>query len=356
MLRPIVVMALGAAVLGSALAQEPGSETVRERMAGAAAALAASVEGGPGPVEAMIGLDKAASLKLPLDDPERRNWQFWPTQRVGLELALMSADQRRLAHELLTSVLSSQGYLKVAHIMQLERILGMMDEGGLPRSVGHYKLVLFGEPASDAAWAWRFEGHHVSLSVAVSPDGVAVTPSFFGSNPAEVRSGPLTGLRVLGEQEDLARELVDSLQGSQRERAIVSDRAPAEIFTANIRKPREEWDAWKTSLEPAGLPVAEMNEVQQHWVQRIVDEAIGNYRGEIAAAYAAQVDLEALHFAWMGSTERGQPHYYRLQGPEFVFEYDNVQNGGNHVHSVWRDAAGDFGEEVLEQHYRAAAH
>lgn len=356
MFRPIVALILGGVLLGNAAAQQPATESVRARMVEAAAALAGSVDGGPGAIETMIGLDKSASLELPLDSPEHENWQFWPTTRAGLELSLMTAEQRRMTHALLTSVLSSQGYLKVAHIMQLEQILNMLDQGGLPRSVGHYKVVLFGEPALDAAWAWRFEGHHVSLSVAASPDGITVTPSFFGSNPAEVTSGPLTGFRVLGVQEDLARELVMSLDGGQRERAVVSDRAPGEIFTANMRKPREDWDAWRTSLEPAGLPVAEMNEVQQHWVRRIIEEAVDNYREELASIYSARVDPLDLHFAWMGSTERGRPHYYRLQGPEFVYEYDNVQNDGNHVHSVWRDESSDFGATILEDHYRTAAH
>lgn len=356
MFRSIITLSVAGLALGHAVAQPPGTESVRERMVDAAAALAASVEGEPGAVESMIGVDKRASLRLELDDDERHNWQFWPTTRVGLELAVMSAEQRRHTQQLLTAVLSSQGYLKVAHIMQLERILRVMDEGGFPRSLGHYKLVLFGEPAAGGAWAWRFEGHHVSLSVTVAPDGVAVTPSFFGSNPAEVRSGPLAGFRVLGAQEDLGRELVTSLDPGQRERAIVADRAPAEIFTANLRKPRSEWDAWKTTLEPEGLPVAEMNEVQQHWVERIVDEAVGNYRDEVAAAYAERIDVRELHFAWMGSAERGEPHYYRLQGAELVYEYDNVQNDGNHVHSVWRDKTRDFGEDLLEAHYATTEH
>lgn len=356
MVPRILLAALGSLAAGAAPAQSLDADGVRGDMVAAAAALADSVEGGPGPIEDMIALDKSAELRLPLDDGERRNWQFWPTTRVGLELALMSAEQRRLTQDLLAAVLSSQGYLKVAHIMQLERILGMLDRGGLPRSVGHYKLVLFGQPAPDAPWAWRFEGHHVSLSVTVAPGGVSVTPSFFGSNPAEVESGPLAGFRVLGAQEDLARELVTSLEPAERERAIVSGQAPAEIFTANMGKAREQWDAWRTTLEPAGLPVAEMNEVQQHWVARIVDEAVANYRDEVAADYRARIDVQALHFAWMGSTARGEPHYFRLQGPAFVFEYDNVQNDGNHVHSVWRDKEGDFGASLLEAHYRAAAH
>jgi hypothetical protein len=265
----------------------------------------------------------------------------------------MSAAERRATHDLLSSALSSQGYLKAVHIMQLEQILDMLDEGGLPRSVDHYVLAIFGEPSESAPWAWRFEGHHVSLSVAVTPEGVAVTPSFFGSNPAQVVSGPLAGFRVHGRVEDLARDLVGSLNSRQRSAAVVADRAPGEIATANMNKPRSEWDAWRDTLDVVGLSVRDLNEVQQHWVSLIFDEIVGNYQPSIQSAYRDSVDLESLHFAWMGGIERGEPHYFRLHGEDFLFEYDNVQNGGNHVHSVWRSESGDFGASLLQQHYQA---
>src|SRR5690606_5091473 len=245
-------------------------------------------------------------------------------------------------------------YLKAVHIMQLEQILDLLENGGLPRSVDHYVLVLFGTPSTEAPWAWRFEGHHVSLTVSVAPNSVGVTPSFFGSNPAEVPSGPPAGLRGPGTVRALGRDLVTSLDERQRAVAIVSQNAPAEIFTANLRKPREEWDAWKTSLKPQGVKVSELNEVQQHWVRLILDEVVGNYRPEIANAYMRTIEAPELYFAWMGSIERGQPHYFRLQGPDFVFEYDNVQNNGNHVHSVWRSPSSDFGATLLERHYQTS--
>src|SRR5690606_41700651 len=190
-----------------------------------------------GATDRVLGFDRAQNLRLPREEAERANGAVWPRARVGLSLELMSAAQRKLVHELLTATLSSQGYLKTIHIMQLEQILDMLDEGGLPRSVDHYVLVLFGTPSTTAPWAWRFEGHHVSLNVSVEPNSVGVTPSFFGSNPAEVPSGPLAGFRVHGTVEDLGRDLVTSLDERQRAVAIVSQNAPAEIFTANLRKP-----------------------------------------------------------------------------------------------------------------------
>ena len=191
------------------------------------------------------------------------------------------------------------------------------------------------------------------MSVAVAPNGISATPSFFGANPAEVRSGPLTGFRVLGAEEDLARDLVSSLNDAQRGRAVVSDRAPGEIFTGNINKEPEQWDAWRESLQPEGIRVAELNEVQQYWVRRILEEVVANYRPELSTAYLKSIDPTSLSFAWMGATERGAPHYFRLQGADFVFEYDNVQNQGNHVHSVWRSKSEDFGA-LLRSHYQSA--
>lgn len=349
----IATIVVGWVFCAAAWAQDAATLSVREGMVESAGALLASVERGSR-TEGMLGTDHAAMLTYGLDSEERENWQFWPTRRVGLPLELMNAEQRMLVHDLLTSVLSSNGYLKVVHIIQLEQILDMLDAGGVPRSVDHYVLALFGRPSTDGAWTWRFEGHHVSLSVAVSPDGVSVTPSFFGSNPAEVRTGPLAGFRVHGVNEELARELVNSLDEAERARAIVASEAPSEIFTGNINKPRSEWNAWRDTLEVAGIPVGELNEVQQHWVRRILDEVVGNYRPEISTRVLQSIDPADLSFAWMGSTERRQPHYFRLQGADFVFEYDNIQNDGNHVHSVWRSKSEDFGAAILERHYQSA--
>jgi hypothetical protein len=338
----------------SAAAQESSRVAATQDMVDAASALLGTVAGGPGGTETLLGFDKGKNLALELGDEARRDWAYWPTERVGVPLDLMTAEQRRLTHQLLTSLLSARGYLKVVQIMQLEQILGMLDTAGLPRGVGHYEVVLFGKPSMTDAWSWRFEGHHVSLNVAVAPAGVSVTPSFFGSNPAEVRSGPLTGFRVLGAEEDLARDLVTSLTPAQRSKAVVSAEAPRDIFTGNINKPADQWDAWRETLRAEGIPVSELNEVQQHWIRRILDEVVGVYRPELSTEFLSAIDPKTLSFAWLGATERGAPHYFRLQGTDFVFEFDNVQDNGNHVHSVWRNKSEDFGMSVLGEHYRTS--
>lgn len=349
--------AVTALLLGaSACAQDAARVAVAREMVDVANALLATVASGPSGTEMILGFDRGKNLALELDDPAREDWTYWPTERAGVPLDLMTGEQRLLTHKLLNATLSSNGYLKVAHIMQLEQILGLLDSVGLPRAVGHYKLVLFGKPSMETPWGWRFEGHHVSLNVTVSPDRIVTTPTFFGSNPGEVRSGPLTGFRVLGAQEDLARELVTSLSDAQRARAIVSAQAPSDILTGNIRirADRARWDDWKGALEPEGIRVSELNEVQQHWVRRILDEVVGSYRPELSSTYLAAIDPTSLSFAWAGSIERGQPHYFRLQNADFMFEYDNVQDNANHVHSVWRNKREDFGADLLGDHYRSA--
>lgn len=335
-------------------AQEPNRDSATRMMVETANALLATVAGGPSAIETTIGFDRGKSLALEFTDAEREDWTYWPTERVGVPLDVMTAEQRRLTHRLLTALLSTRGYLKVVQIMQLEQILGMLDQIGFPRGVGHYELVLFGKPALEQPWGWRFEGHHVSLNVVVASSGVSVTPTFFGSNPGEVRSGPLAGLRVLGAEEDLGRELVASLSDEQRRRAIVSNEAPRDILTGNLGKSPDRWDEWRTTLMPEGIPVADLNEVQRYWVRRIVDEVVGVYRPELSREYLQGIDPATLSFAWLGSTEPGMPSYFRLQGAEFIFEFDNVQDSANHVHSVWRDKRRDFGRDVLGEHYRAA--
>ena len=355
MQRILVVISCAVLAGPPAMGQVASSADLVSAMRAPASRLLESVAGGPGGIERMAGFDRGASLSHPLEDAQRVNWQFWPAVRIGLSLELMTGEQRLWAHDMLAALLSSSGYLKATTIMQLEQILLDTDLGGFPRSVGHYKVVIFGDPG-DAEWAWRFEGHHVSLSVSVAGADVTVTPSFFGSNPAEVRTGPLAGLRVHGRLEDLARQLVTSLRGQQRAAAVVSDQAPGEIFTAQINVPRERWNEWLTAVEPVGVQVSALNEMQQYWVRQILGEVVDNYTDEIAAQYREQIDVESLQFAWMGATEAGQPHYFRLQGGDFLFEYDNVQNNGNHVHSVWRSKANDFGRDVLADHYLSAAH
>ena len=300
----------------------------------------------------MLGIWKVDALQMSLEDEAREDWSYWPRPRSGLSIELMTTEQRKLTHDLLSTLLSSEGHLKVVHIMQLDEILWSLEDVGLPRGVEKYFLSFFGTPSRTTPWAWRFEGHHVSLSVTVSPGNISVTPSFFGADPSETQVGVLAGFRPLRDEEDIARDLVMSFNHSQRARAVISDEAPMDILTAPANREPEVWSNWRSLIRPEGLLVREMNETQQLLVRRLVNEVVTRYRPEISDAYLSAINIEELSFAWMGGTERYAQHYYRLQGGDFVFEFDNAQDNGNHIHSVWRDIANDYGNDLLANHYR----
>jgi hypothetical protein len=220
------------------------------------------------------------------------------------------------------------------------------------RDPERYFFSIFGTPSTRNTWGWRVEGHHVSLHfTVVNGTLVAGSPSFFGSNPAEVRSGPKKGTRVLGPEEDAARALVESLDASQREKAIINTTAPNDIVTmANVKI---------DPLSPTGVPASALTASQRALLRKLIDVYAGYMADDIAADRLTRIEKagwDRVAFAWAGSLERGQKHYYRVQGPTFLIEYDNTQNDANHIHSVWRDFNGDFGEDLLREHLRNTPH
>ena len=331
----VVLISSGMLAVPVAVAQVASAPELIAAMRTPATELRESVAGARSRQELMAGFNREERMLFPLEHAERVNWQYWPAVRIGLPLERMTVEQRMWSHELLTVLLSSAGYVKATSIMQLERILLDDNLDGLPRSLGHYTVSIFGDPG-DTEWAWRFEGHHVSISVSIAGDDITVTPSFFGADPAEIKTGPLAGLRIHGRMEDLAFGLIQSLNTRQRSRAIIADQAPRDIFSTLLMVPKESWYDWLEVLQPEGIRVDTLNEMQQHWVQLIIAEAINNYTDEIAGQYLEQIDVESLSFAWMGGTQEGEGHYFRLQNDDFLFEFDNVQDQANHVHSVWR--------------------
>jgi len=287
-----------------------------------------------------------------MDAEQRFDWHFIPRPRYGVLLRDMNPEQRTAAHGLLQSVLSSQGYLKATGVMQLEGILGMIEGRPDRRDPQDYYFNIFGTPSADGAWAWRFEGHHISMNFAAAGGELpSVTPAFMGSNPAIVGEGPNAGRRLLGAEEDLARELMVLFSDAQLRTVIIEAEAPRDIITGNARM--VELDQFE------GLAASEMNQEQTRALMLVIDEFLNNSDSEIADAQMQRIHgagLDNLHFAWAGSTERGEGHYYRIHGPTVLIEYDNTQGGANHVHSVWRDPQNDFGDDLLRRHYQEADH
>jgi hypothetical protein len=211
---------------------------------------------------------------------------------------------------------------------------------------------VFGTPTAKGTWGWRVDGHHVSLHFTVVNGDITVsTPTFFGTNPAEVREGPKAGTRILADQEDSARVLMLHLTEAQRAKAVITRDAPGDILTTN----RYLVDP----LTPAGLPSGELTGPQRDQLLRIVGLYTSAMTEEIAGKRVARLraaGVEKITFAWAGELERGKKHYYRVQGPTFLIEFDNTQNDANHVHSVWRDFNGDFGRDLLREHLASAIH
>ena len=285
----------------------------------------------------------------PLDDGERFDWKFVPRSRNGLPLKEMTLEQRTAAHRLLQATTSSQGYLKANAVIELERILGLLEGRPDRRDPEDYYVTVFGTPSSSGPWAWRFEGHHLSLNFSFPVERLVVTgPAFIGANPARVPSGPKAGWRPMGPEEELARSLVASLSPEQRMVAVISSEAPRDILTGDDREARLE------SFE--GLAAGEMTEEQQEMLFGLLAEYVGNMATDAARAWTARIRqaaaLDETYFAWAGPTEPGAGHYYRIHSPAFLVEYDNTQDDANHVHSVWRDLENDFGGDALARHYR----
>lgn len=303
--------------------------------------------------------EQKAQCQFTLKDEERFFWHYIPSDdipgrygrpRRGVTFKEMTPQQQRLASALLSAGLSQQGYIKTTTIMSLEDVLKVLEKDTKGRrDPDKYHFSIFGEPSEEGTWAYRVEGHHVSLHFTVVKGQAVGNPTFLGSNPAEVRSGPLTGLRVLSAEEDKARALLESLTPEQRKVAIISEKAYADILTEQSRKAALEG-------QPSGLPAAKMTKEQRRLLDELIAEYIDNLPAELAAQRRERLKKSGnqLHFAWAGVVERGGPHYYRVQSPLFLIEYDNTQNGANHIHSVWRDFEGDFGVDLLKEHYSSA--
>lgn len=324
------------------VAQLSHAPAVAQQMAAAAQAFLAS-----------LSSTERDQASFPFEGEERYIWNYTPVPRNGLRLKEMSPAQRQAAMALMQAGLSSRGFKTAQDVIALETPLGEWEKiQGTPsqwsRDPELYWFSVFGEPGGKDSWGWRVGGHHVCLHFTIV-DGqlVSSNPLFFGANPAEVRHGTLKGRRTLPEEEDLARSLLASLTVDQCEIAVVDAEAPADILTKNYR-------AANRDAAPVGLAFESMGgdsrevlvRLIRHYVDRVHDTLAGNQWKRIQ-----QAGLGTVAFAWAGLQERGHGHYYAVRGPEFLIEYDNTQNGANHIHSVFRDFENDWGEDLLAAHY-----
>jgi hypothetical protein len=299
---------------------------------------------------ASLDPEQRARATFQFQDEERFDWHYIPKERKGLPLKDMNSAQKHLAHALLAAGLSQRGYIKAVSIMSLDEILRLLENGTGPiRDPDRYFFSVFGEPSETGIWGYRVEGHHVSQNFTIVNGKVLAAPTFFGANPAEVREGPRKGLRVLAREEDLGRAFVQSLTPEQKKTAIVSADAPGEILTGPMRKAALQG-------QPSGIAASKLDSKQRETLQNLLDEYCNNLPEEVAQVREEQIKKAGgnLYFAWAGGEQVGQPHYYRIQSAAFLIEYDDTQNGANHIHTVWRDFDGDFGLDLLKEHYQAS--
>ena len=291
-----------------------------------------------------------AKAQYSFADAERFNWNFVPIKRNGLTFYDFSENQRSAAMALLKSSLSQQGFEKATSIVALESILKVVEKRGADdfyRDPMNYHFTIFGTPEAHNPWGWRFEGHHISLNfTCVNGDIVSSLPSFFGSNPSIVPEGKDKGLQVLRQETELGFALVNSFSASQLKTVRISETAPAELITGNVPK--------ANTLSPEGLPYREMNAGQQKIMLQLLDTYVKNYAFGFRETFMEKIKkagIENLTFVWAGSLNPGAGHYYRIQGPMLLIEYDNTQNNANHVHTMVRDLNDDFAENILREHY-----
>ena len=303
---------------------------------------------------ASLSADQRRRSSFLFRDQERKNFHFFPIPRRGVPIKELSVSQQQLVYALLSTALSAAGVTKTLTVMSQGAIVRMMEPDSLNRYTDsdQYHFIFFGKPDPKGTWAWRIEGFHLSLNVTLV-DGKAVVeaPSFIGFRPATVTEGPHQGLRVLAREEDLGRQLAASLTAGQRRIGFfpLPDFATETVggfLSGNVPKldPRP----------PDGLPGVQMTHEQLSLLQELVLEHVYRHRPELATRdidRITEAGWDKVHFRWAGSLQPMEGHHYVIQGPTFLIEYDNTQDGANHVHCIWRDLENDFGDDLLRRHY-----
>jgi Protein of unknown function (DUF3500) len=292
--------------------------------------------------------DQLALAHLSFSDDAARRWlEYRPEPRPGVCLATLTLDGRKAVHRLLATALSDRAFAQAMAIVALEEVLDRREKGARRRHIGDYWVAVFGDPGADEPWSWRFEGHHVSVTMTVLGAAVSPAPVFFGANPARISYAGRTVSRPLAPEEDLGRALLDALGTRGRAVAIVADEAPADIRTAT--RPRA-----LPELSPLGVAAATLGPTPRALLAGLVALYLDRLVPELAGQEADRIGSGELYFAWEGSTSPGTPHYYRVQGDDLLIEYDNTQDDSNHAHTVLRRPRSDFGDDILAAHYGQA--
>jgi Protein of unknown function (DUF3500) len=289
---------------------------------------------------------RALAARSFTDDAARRWLEYRPRRRPGACIAQMSMTARKAAHRLLATGLSEHAYAQAMSIVALEEVLDRRELWRRGRHSGDYWVTVFGDPAGDLPWSWRFEGHHLSVTMTVAGDQISPAPVFLGANPACVSYAGRPVSRPLAPEEDLARALLDAMGPAGRAMAVVAGQAPGDIRTGTSPRARE-------GIEPLGVAATRLGPGPRAVLSELVALYLDRLPVAVAAREADRLAAAELHFAWEGPVTPGKRHYYRVQGDDLLIEYDTTDDG-NHAHTVLRRPRSDFGDDVLAAHYREA--
>lgn len=319
-----------------------------------------------------LNADELKKTGYSFNDTLRKKWTNLPVglaPRPGIQYGSLSDKSRLAFHRVLTTLLSSQGYLKTTSIMALDDILNTLyqqayDKGEIDQKMlnmmqnmkwahGNYYIAIWGKPQDKDPWGMSFGGHHIALSLTAQGNNVSVSPYFIGTDPAEVKSAKYAGLRILSKEEDYGFMLINMLTDKQKAKAILTQAVPKDIITNPNSSQRI------TSYY--GIPAADFTEDQKAMLKLLIQEYIHNFEHATAHRLFEQMlktGIDNVYFAWVGSLQNNKPHYYIINAPDFLIEYDNVgfMQDGNHIHAILRQKGNDFGDDLLKQHYLQSKH
>lgn len=294
---------------------------------------------------------------FPMGDPEWMNVRLAPFGAKGLKFKDMTPGQIALVHTIANAGFSASGYHKIGSIIALEEyndeLQGRADRDDNAHGIHNYSIAIFGEPSATGSWSFRLHGHHLYLSLGVA-DGklVSTSPTFFGGQPHEVTEGPRKGWHVLRDEENVGRQLYQSLSDAQKKAAVISGSFPKDVFSGN----NADIENMKSDH---GVAFSTMNDDQQTMTRAIIMEHVFHVPRDLAYTRLDKIEKGGwndIRFSWMGSTEKFEDMYYRVQGPEFLIEYCVTAIGENHIHTIWREFDGDFGRDILAEHLKSSPH
>lgn len=292
--------------------------------------------------------------QLPFDDKQKHDWHYLPATmypRAGIAINQLKPEQKKLLFELLHSSLSETGYSKTKQIISLENVLAESTGDKVTRDPEKYYVAFYGNPEKDSLWSWSFQGHHISLNFTILKGEISIAPRFLGANPATVLVGSRKGERTLAAEEDLGLELINSCSAEQKKKAIFQQNAFRDMVTTN--------SAEVVPLQPVGIKMKELDASQQSILLHLIDEYLATMPKDLASKRLEKLkkeETDEIRFGWAGALEPMKGHYYRIQGKTFLIEFDKTQNNANHIHSVWRDFDGDFGRDLIREHYQSSEH